>query len=120
MGAVVHTLNLRLPPDQLTYVINHAEDQVICVDQSLLPILEKVADDLKTVRHVVVMGEGPLPETSLPNVLSYEELLAAESPDHPWPQLGENDAAAMCYTSGTTGKTLKACCILTGPYTYAR
>ena len=103
MGAVVHTLNLRLPPNQLAYIINHAEDQVICVDQSLLPILEKVADDLKTVRHVVVMGEGPLPETSLPNVLSYEELLAAEPPDHSWPQLGEDAAAAMCYTSGTTG-----------------
>ncbi len=103
MGAVVHTLNLRLPPNQLAYIINHAEDQVICVDQSLLPILEKVADELKTVRHVVIMGEGPLPETSLPNVLSYEELLAAEPPDHSWPQLGEDDAAAMCYTSGTTG-----------------
>ena len=103
MGAVVHTLNLRLPPDQLTFIINHAEDQVICVDHSLLPILEKVAGELKTVRHVVVMGEGPIPEASLPNVLSYEELLAAEPPDHPWPQLGENDAAAMCYTSGTTG-----------------
>jgi fatty-acyl-CoA synthase len=103
MGAVVHTLNLRLPPNQLAYIINHAEDQVICVDQSLLPILEKVADELKTVRHTVVMGERPLPETSLPNVLSYEELLAAEPPDHSWPQLGEDDAAAMCYTSGTTG-----------------
>jgi len=103
MGAVVHTLNLRLPPEQLIYIINHAEDQIICVDQSLLPLLEKIAGSLKTVRHYVVMGSGPVPETSLPNALSYEELLAAESPHFPWPNLDENDAAAMCYTSGTTG-----------------
>ena len=103
MGAVVHTLNLRLPPDQLIYIINHAADKVIFVDNSLLKLLEAVYDKLETVEHVVIMTDGPLPETSIPNVLSYEALLAAESTDYDWPDLDENEAAAMCYTSGTTG-----------------
>ena len=100
-GAVVHTLNLRLPADQLTYIINHAEDQVVFVEQSLLPILEKIAGSLNTVRHFVVMGQGV--ETTLPHVVSYEDLLAGEPTDFPWPPMDENEAAAMCYTSGTTG-----------------
>lgn len=102
MGAVCHTLNLRLPPDQLIYIINHAADKVICIDQSLLPLLEKIAEHLKTVEHVIVMADNPI-QTSLENTLSYEELLAAETPDFAWPDLDENTAAAMCYTSGTTG-----------------
>ncbi len=102
MGAVCHTLNLRLPPDQLIYIINHAADKVIFVDQSLLPLLEKLAEHLKTVEHIVVMADAPL-QTMLPKVLSYEALLAGESPDYDWPDLEENTAAAMCYTSGTTG-----------------
>ncbi len=103
MGAVVHTLNLRLPPDQLAYIINHAEDKVICVDQTLVPLLERLAEHLKTVQHIIVMGSDPLPPNKLPNVLSYEQLLAAESGSYTWPALDENSAAAMCYTSGTTG-----------------
>lgn len=103
MSAVVHTLNLRLPPDQLKFIINHAEDQIICVDDSLLPLLDNIKDDLGGVKHIIIMCDGPLPETSLPNVLSYEELLAAESDEYAWPDLDENTAAAMCYTSGTTG-----------------
>jgi len=102
MGAVCHTLNLRLPPDQLIYIINHAADKVICIDQSLLPLLEKIAEHLKTVEHIIVMADNPI-QTSLQNTLSYEELLAAETPDFAWPDLDENAAAAMCYTSGTTG-----------------
>ncbi len=102
-GRVLHTLNLRLFPEQIVYIANHAEDQVVFVDTSLLPLLEKLAPQLKTVRHYVVMADGPLPETSLPNAISYEELLAAAPPDYDWPQLDENDAVAMCYTSGTTG-----------------
>ncbi|RMF82926.1 MAG: fatty-acid--CoA ligase [Chloroflexi bacterium] len=101
MGAVVHTLNLRLPPDQLAYIVNHAEDQIIFVDNSLVPLLERVAGELKTVKHYVIMGD--VAETSLPNTLSYEDLIGAESADFAWPQLDENDAAGMCYTSGTTG-----------------
>jgi fatty-acyl-CoA synthase len=102
MGAVCHTLNLRLPPEQLIYIINHAADKVIVIDQSLLPLLEKIAGQLKTVEHYVVMADAPV-QTTLPNVVSYEDLLAAEKPDYAWPTLDERDAAAMCYTSGTTG-----------------
>jgi len=101
MGAVLHTLNLRLFPEQLTYVINHAEDQVIIVDASLVPLLARVRDQLTTVKHIVVAGEvdaGALGET-----LSYRDLLAAEEPGYDWPELDERQAAAMCYTSGTTG-----------------
>ena len=101
MGAVLHTLNIRLPADQLAYVINHAEDRVIIVDASLIPLLASIKDDLKTVETVIVAGEGdtsPLGET-----LSYEALLAAEETGFDWPDLEERAAAAMCYTSGTTG-----------------
>jgi len=102
-GRVLHTLNLRLFPDQVVYIANHAEDEVVFVDTSLVPVLEKLAPQLETVRHYVIMADGPLPETGLPHAISYEELLAASSPDYDWPALDENSAAAMCYTSGTTG-----------------
>ena len=101
MGAVLHTLNIRLPAEQLAYVINHAEDHVIIVDASLIPLLATVKDDLKTVETIIVAGEG---DTSLlGETLSYERLLAAEEPGFEWPDLDERSAAAMCYTSGTTG-----------------
>ncbi|MBI1800175.1 MAG: AMP-binding protein, partial [Chloroflexi bacterium] len=99
----MHTLNLRLPPDQLVYVINHAEDQVIFADASLVPLLDKIKGHLKSVKHFVVMADGALPASALSPVSSYEELLAAESDSFAWPHLEENEAAAMCYTSGTTG-----------------
>jgi fatty-acyl-CoA synthase len=102
MGAVLHTLNLRLFPEQLTYIVNHAEDKVILVDATLVPLLAKVAAELKTVEHFILMGSGdgsPLGGS----VHSYEELLAAEEPGFEWPQVDERSAAAMCYTSGTTG-----------------
>jgi fatty-acyl-CoA synthase len=102
-GRVLHTLNIRLFPDQIVYIANHAEDEVVLVDASLLPAIEKLAPQFKTIRHYVVMADGPLPATSLPNVISYEELIAGESGEYAWPQLDENSAAAMCYTSGTTG-----------------
>ncbi len=101
MGAVLHTLNLRLFPEQLAYVINHAEDKVIIVDGSLIPLLARVRDQLTTVKHIVVAGEGDA--TALGETLSYEELVAAEEPGYPWPTFDERQAAAMCYTSGTTG-----------------
>ena len=102
MGAVLHPLNLRLPPDQFAYIVQHADDQVLFVDASLLPAMEKLAPLLKSIKHYVVMADK-LPETSLSPVHSYEELLRAESPDFAWPKLDERSAAAMCYTSGTTG-----------------
>ena len=101
MGAVLHTLNIRLFPEQLAYVIDHAEDKVIIVDGSLIPLLARVFDGLKTVETVIVVGDGDT--TPLGETLAYEELLAAEEPGFDWPELDERDAAAMCYTSGTTG-----------------
>ncbi len=100
MGAVNHTLNLRLFPEQLAYIINHGADRVILVDQSLLPILEKVGPHLKTVEHYIVIGQD---DGTLPGSLEYEELIAREPAQFDWPELDERSAAAMCYTSGTTG-----------------
>src|SRR5580704_16487366 len=105
VGAVLHTLNIRLFAEQLTYIVNHAEDQVIFVDASVVPLLEPLAPTFKGVRHFVLMGDGD--SGSLPNVLRYEELLeeADSDPAHPfaYPELDERQAAALCYTSGTTG-----------------
>ena len=102
MGAVLHTLNLRLFPEQLTYIVNHAEDRVILVDATLIPLLARVAAELKTVEQFVIMGEGDASPLGS-NVLSYEELLAAEGDGFDYPDIDERSAAAMCYTSGTTG-----------------
>ena len=101
MGAVLHTLNIRLPAEQLAYVINHAEDRCIIVDASLIPLLAGIKDELKTVETIIVVGEGDT--SALGETLSYERLLAAEQPGFDWPDLDERSAAAMCYTSGTTG-----------------
>jgi fatty-acyl-CoA synthase len=101
MGAVLHTLNLRLFPEQLTYVINHAGDRIVIVDDSLVPLLARVKDELTTVERVIVIGDGDA--SPLGDVLRYGELLAAETGEYDWPDLDENSAAAMCYTSGTTG-----------------
>ncbi len=103
MGGVLHTLNLRLPAEQLIYIINHAADKVIIVDDSLLKLVEAIAPHLRTVEHYVVMTNGAMPATTLPNAVSYEDLLAAESDSFAFPDLDENHACAMCYTSGTTG-----------------
>jgi fatty-acyl-CoA synthase len=102
-GAVLHTLNIRLFPEQIVYIVNHAEDAVIFVDDALVAALEPHAAAFRSVRAFVVMGDGPLPATRLPNVHSYEELLAAAPAAFDWPRLDERDPAAMCYTSGTTG-----------------
>jgi acyl-CoA synthetase (AMP-forming)/AMP-acid ligase II len=102
MGAVLHPINLRLPPDQLSYIFNHAEDKVLFIDPTLLPVIEKLAPQLKTVQHFVVLDKK-VPETTLPNVHAYEDLLSAESSEFSYPRLDENDALGMCYTSGTTG-----------------
>jgi fatty-acyl-CoA synthase len=102
-GRVLHTLNIRLFPEQLTYIANHAEDEVIFVDRTVLPLLWPLIDTMKTVRHVVVMddgGDNEIPDD--PRVQDYETLLAdAEAQD--FHVSDENSAASMCYTSGTTG-----------------
>lgn len=102
MGAVLHPLNLRLPPEQIIYIVNHAEDKVLFLDPQLLPAIEKLSPHFKTIKHYVVMGAS-VPETTLSPVSAYEDLLTSVGTDYPWPRLDENTAAAMCYTSGTTG-----------------
>jgi fatty-acyl-CoA synthase len=101
MGAVLHTLNIRLFPDQLTYIINHAEDQAIIVDDSLVPLLARIISSLKTVKNFIVVGNGDA--SALGAVLRYETLLTQEGAGFDWPSIEERSAAAMCYTSGTTG-----------------
>ena len=106
MGAVLHTLNIRLFPEQLSYVVNHGEDKVIIVDASLVPVLARVRSELTTVEHIIVVNDGPSDATEtegLGATLDYETLLAAEEPGFEYPELDERAAAAMCYTSGTTG-----------------
>ena len=104
MGAVLHTINPRLFPEQIAYIANHAEDKYIFTDLTFVPLLEKVAPSLTTVKGYVVMtDEAHMPETSLPNAMCYETLLAAESSDYDWPQFDEMTASSLCYTSGTTG-----------------
>src|SRR5712664_446924 len=108
MGAVLHTLNLRLFPQHLEFIVNDAEDKVLFVDESLLPILKPLMGKIPSIKQIVLMSEAsPAPTAAsangLADMLDYETLLAAESENYPWPKLSENMAAAMCYTSGTTG-----------------
>ncbi|NEA69162.1 AMP-binding protein, partial [Streptomyces sp. SID12488] len=105
MGSVVHTLDLRLPTEQLTFIVNHAADRVILVNGSLLPLLAPLLPALESVEHIVVVGPGDrsLLDGCRPAVHDYEELLAGRPTTYDWPELDERDAAAMCYTSGTTG-----------------
>ena len=101
-GAVLHTLNIRLFEEQLTYIVNHAQDRIIFVDDSLVPMLEKLAPSLGCVEHYVVMGDGDA--GSLPGALRYEDLLEDAGPGaFDFPEVDERQAAALCYTSGTTG-----------------
>lgn len=104
MGAVLHTINLRLPQDQLTFIINDAADRILFVDADLVPLIEKIAGEIPSVEYVVVMnGQASPTAENMPKVLNYEELLVTGSPDYQWPELEEHAPAAMCYTSGTTG-----------------
>src|SRR5881628_1601504 len=108
MGAVLHTLNLRLFPQHLEFIINDAEDKVLFVDQSLLPLLKPLVGKIPSIKTVVLMGDGApaqmaKSDNGLADMLDYEKLLAAETESYPWPKLSERMAAAMCYTSGTTG-----------------
>ncbi|GAB5452735.1 MAG: 3-(methylthio)propionyl-CoA ligase [Halioglobus sp.] len=103
-GYVCHTINPRLFPEQLVYIINHAEDRFIFIDPDFVPLAESLAPECPDVRGwVVLTGEDTMPETSLENALCYESLVAAGSVDFQFPALDENAACALCYTSGTTG-----------------
>ena len=106
MGAVIHPLNIRLAPDQVAYIANHAEDKAVIVDASLLPVFAGILPELKTVEHIIINGSivdaAALDAARVP-VHDYAQLIAGR-PDHfPWPDVDEREAAAMCYTSGTTG-----------------
>ena len=105
MGAVLHTLNIRLFPEQIVYVANEAEDQVVLVDLSLAKLLAPILADLDTVHTVIAVGDGDLAALgeSGKTVLRYGDVIADESTEFDWPDIDENCAAAMCYTSGTTG-----------------
>jgi len=104
MGAVLHTLNLRLAPDQLAFVINHAKDKVVVVDSTTVALLARVLDRLPTVEHFVFVGDGDASALPSDKTVRYEELLQAADTPFDWPDLDESSAAAMCYTSGTTGE----------------
>ncbi len=103
MGAVLHTLNIRLFPEQLAYVINHGEDKIVILDDSLIPLLARVVDELQTVEKFVVIGAGDASALGDREILRYHDLIGAEEPGFEYPELDERAAAAMCYTSGTTG-----------------
>ncbi|HTX97308.1 MAG TPA: long-chain fatty acid--CoA ligase [Mycobacterium sp.] len=105
MGAVLHTLNIRLFPEQIAYVANEAEDQVVLVDASLVRLLAPILGELKTVHTVILVGAGDMAplEESGKTVLRYADVIAGESTAFDWPRIDETSAAAMCYTSGTTG-----------------
>ena len=104
-GAVLHTLNPRLHPDQVVYIADHAEDQVVFFDMTFLPVIEAVAGRTQTVKHWVAMTDrSRMPaDSKIPNLLCYEDLLAAQDDQYEWPRLDENTASSLCYTSGTTG-----------------
>jgi 3-(methylthio)propionyl---CoA ligase len=104
-GSVIHTINPRLFPEQIVYIANHAEDQALFFDLTFLPLVEKLAPMLKTVKHYVLMTDrAHMPEKSaIPGLKCYEELLAAEDDGYVWPEFDERTAACLCYTSGTTG-----------------
>ena len=104
MGAVTHTINPRLFPEQIVYIVNHAEDRLLFTDLTFLPLLEKVQSEISCVEKIVVLADADkMPETSLTNAICYEDFIAGESDEFEWPEFDENTAAALCYTSGTTG-----------------
>jgi fatty-acyl-CoA synthase len=104
IGAVYHTVNPRLFPDQISWIVNHAEDRVMMLDLTFVPLIEKLADKLTTIqRYVVLTDAAHMPATTLRNAVPYEEWIAEVDGDFSWKSFDENTAAGMCYTSGTTG-----------------
>jgi fatty-acyl-CoA synthase len=101
MGSVLHTLNIRLFHDQVTYIVNHAADRFICVDRSLLPVIRKLEPSFESVERLIVIDDGG--DNDVGDALDYEQLVSSGAEQFDFPPLDENDAAMMCYTSGTTG-----------------
>ena len=104
IGAIYHTVNPRLFPEQIVWIVNHAEDRVLITDLTFVPLLEKIADKLPTIeRYIVLTDAAHMPATTLKNAVAYEDWIAEVDGDFTWAQFDENTAAGMCYTSGTTG-----------------
>ena len=104
IGAIYHTVNPRLFPDQICWIVNHAEDRMMFVDLTFLPILEKHAEGLKTIERFIVLTDAAhMPKTTLKNAVAYEDWINEVDGDFAWKSFDENSAAGMCYTSGTTG-----------------
>jgi len=104
IGAICHTVNPRLFPEQIAWIINHAQDRVVITDLTFVPLLEKLADKLPSVeRYVVLTDAAHMPQTTLKNAVTYESWIGEADGDFAWGTFDENTAAAMCYTSGTTG-----------------
>ena len=104
IGAVTHTVNPRLFPDQITYIVNHAEDRLVFVDPLIVPVLEKIKDDLPSVEaYIILTDDDNMPDTGLKNAQSYESFIGSQPDRIDWPELDEKTACCLCYTSGTTG-----------------
>ncbi|MEX0958364.1 MAG: AMP-binding protein, partial [Burkholderiales bacterium] len=104
MGAVCHTINPRLFPEQITYIANHAEDTYLFFDLTFVPLIEKIAPQLKTVKGFVVMTDkAHMPQSTIADLTCYEDLINGHSDEFEWPELDERTASSLCYTSGTTG-----------------
>jgi acyl-CoA synthetase (AMP-forming)/AMP-acid ligase II len=104
MGAVCHTINPRLFPEQIIYIINHAEDKYIFIDLTFVPLIEAIVEHIPDVKGFVIMtDETHMPETALPNIICYETLMASADDAYRWPVFDERTASSLCYTSGTTG-----------------
>lgn len=104
MGAVLHTLNIRLSPSDLNYIVNHAQDRVIFVDEDLLPLLEPLKDKIPSLELLVICRNGDNTESTFANTIDYEDFISGQKTDYDWPQIDENSPMGLCYTSGTTGK----------------
>ena len=104
IGAIYHTVNPRLFPEQIVWIVNHAEDRILITDLTFVPLLEKIADKLPTIeRYIVLTDAAHMPKTTLKNAVAYEDWIAEADGDFEWREFDENTAAGMCYTSGTTG-----------------
>ena len=104
MGAILHTLNPRYSPAQLVYILNHAEDKVLIIDPTFIPLVEGVQDQLNFLETIIIAAEkSAIPANNLNNACSYDDLLEQESSEYQWPELSEDTSSALCYTSGTTG-----------------
>ena len=104
MGAILHTLNPRYSPAQLVYILNHAEDKVLIIDPTFIPLVEGVQDQLNFLETIIIAAEkSAIPANNLNNACSYDDLLEQESTEYQWPKLSEDTSSALCYTSGTTG-----------------